>query len=129
MRVIFVTVADDRRGLESLTRLLFSTFPGSTVYQHGSVANAIRDVLHNRVDALFVRAAHGHEMLQMLRRQKPELPVFLLTDGEDTCVPYSDTGQEILDALRPAIAATAQSPPTRSRAAPRRAQEPQFTHG
>lgn len=127
--MIFVVADQERRRLKETTTLLLSVFPGSTVYQHGSVANAIRDVLHNRVDALFVRAAHGHEMLQMLRRQKPELPVFLLTDGEDTCVLYSDTGQEMFDALRPAIAATAQSPPTRSRAAPRRAQEPQFTHG
>ena len=82
--MIFV-VADREHGrLREMTTLLLSTFPGSTVYQHTSLARASSDVLSHQVDALLTADERngGAELVQLLQKKKPELPVLLLPDIE-----------------------------------------------
>ena len=85
-RLIFVTADRCREQLEALTRLLVSAFPGSTVYQHTDLCRVPHDVLHNRVDAVFLVAepdrADGLELVQGLGRQKKDLPVFVISQTE-----------------------------------------------
>lgn len=82
--MIFI-VADQEHGrLKEMTGFLLSTFPGSTVYQHTDLTHASGDALRYRVDALFTAGEEsgGAEVVQMLQRKKPELPVLLFSDIE-----------------------------------------------
>ena len=83
----FVTADSCRTQLERLTQLLVSVFPGSTVYQHTDLCRVPHDVLNNNVDAVFLVAemgkTNGLDFVQMLRRQKPDLPVFIISQTED----------------------------------------------
>lgn len=83
----FVTADDDRTRLESLTKLLVSAFPGSTIYQHTDPVRAPHDALNNRVDAVFLEAemqkTNGVALLKILRSQKPGIPVFILSKTEE----------------------------------------------
>ena len=80
--MIFVTADSCRMQLERLTRLLVSAFPGSTIYQHTDLLRVPHDVLNHKVDAVFLEAetekTNGVDLMQMLRRQKPDLPVFII---------------------------------------------------
>ena len=84
--LVFVTADGCRSQLERLTQLLISAFPGSTIYQHTDLCRVLHDVLNNKVDAVFLEAemdkANGLDFVQMLRRQKSELPVFILSQTE-----------------------------------------------
>lgn len=84
--MVFVTADDCRSRLERLTQLLISAFPGSTIYQHTDLCRVLHDVLNNKVDAVFLEAemykANGLDFVQMLRRQKSDLPVFILSQTE-----------------------------------------------
>ena len=86
MLLTFVTADSCRTKLERLTQLLVSAFPGSTIYQHTDLCRVLHDVLNNKVDAVFLEAemdkANGLNFVQMLRRQKSELPVFILSQTE-----------------------------------------------
>ena len=85
--MVFVTADNDRIQLERLTKLLFSAFPGSTIYQHTDLCRVPHDVLNNKVDAVFLKTemnkADGLDFVQMLRRQKSDLPVFIISQTED----------------------------------------------
>ena len=73
--------------LEQLTQLLVSTFPGSTVYQHTDLRRVQHDVLKNKVDAVFLETevdkTDSLGFVQMLRRQKSNLPIFVISQTED----------------------------------------------
>ena len=79
----FVTAVGCRTQLEQLTMLLVSAFPGSTVYQHTELCRAMHDALRNKVDAVFWEAetgkAKGQDFIKTLRRQKPNVPVFIIS--------------------------------------------------
>lgn len=81
----FVTVDSCRTQLERLTRLLVAAFPGSTVYQHTELCRVSHDVLNHKVDAVFLETdqASGLDFVQMLRKQKANLPVFIISQTED----------------------------------------------
>ena len=83
----FVTADSCRSQLEGLTQLLVSAFPGSTIYQHTDLYRVAHDVLNNNVDAVFLEAemdkASGLEFVQILRRQKSNIPVFILSPNEN----------------------------------------------
>ena len=83
----FVTADSCRLQLERLTKLLVSVFPGSTIYQHIDLCRVPHDVMQNNVDAVFLEAeineTDGLEFAQMLRRQKTNLPVFIISRTED----------------------------------------------
>ena len=111
----FVTADSCRIQLEKLTQLLVSAFPGSTVYQHTNLSHVPHDVLNNRVDAVFLEAEIGKtnsmDLVKMLHRQKPDLPVFIIakTDdfrekaveaGADGCFVLPDGEQLLLETLR-----------------------------
>ena len=85
--MIFVTADSCRPQLERLTQLLVSAFPGSTIYQHTDLCRVLHDVLNNKVDAVFLETemdkTNGLDFVQMLRRQKSNLPVFIISKTED----------------------------------------------
>ena len=85
--MIFVTADSCRLQLERLTQLLILAFPGSTIYQHTDLCRVPHDVLNNKVDAVFLEIeldkTNGLDFVQMLRRQKSDLPVFILSQTED----------------------------------------------
>lgn len=82
----FVAVDQNRERLTELTRLLLKAFPGSVIYQHTNPLKAPKDVRGNRVDAVFAQLDMGNlggtELTRILRSERAELPVFLLTDAE-----------------------------------------------
>lgn len=104
--MIFV-VADQEHGrLRETTALLLSTFPGSTVYQHTSLAHASGDILRSGVDAVLVagkpESGSGSELMQLLQKKKPELPVLLLSDIEGLGyghLPQTVVGQKLRSIL------------------------------
>ena len=85
--MVFVTADSCRMQLERLTKLLVSAFPGSTIYQHTGLCHVLHDVLNNKVDAVFLEAEMGNmnslDFMQMMRRQKSNIPVFLISQSED----------------------------------------------
>ena len=113
--MVFVTADSCRPQLERLTQLLVSAFPGSTIYQHTDVLRVPHDVLNNRVDAVFLEAetgkTNGPDFMKMLRRQKPDVPVFIIArnegfrqkaeaEGVDGSFILPDGEQQLLDAIR-----------------------------
>ena len=82
--VTFITVDSCRTQLERLTQLLVAAFPGSTVYQHTKLCRVSHDVLNHKVDAVFLETdqASGLDFVQMLRKQKANLPVFIISQTE-----------------------------------------------
>ena len=112
----FVTADSCRTQLERLTQLLVSAFPGSTIYQHSNLLRVLHDVLHNKVDAVFLEVGtdktNSLDIAKMLHSQKPEVPVFWIskTDrfreeaaGLDGCFVLPDSEQRLLDAIRLAL--------------------------
>lgn len=108
----FVTMGSERSQLKSLTHLLLSAFPGSVIYQQTNLLRVSEDVQETNVDAVFLQAEEmdSEEALYILRRWRPELPVFFLaewgslsfaTSEEDAyCyLPRPITGQKLRDAL------------------------------
>lgn len=104
--------------MERLTQLLVSAFPGSTIYQHADLLRVPHDVLHNKVDAIFLEAGMDQtsslDCMKLLRRQKPDIPVFLISKterfcqeaaqvGADGCFVLPDSEQRLLDAIRLAL--------------------------
>ncbi len=113
--MIFVTADSCRPQLERLTQMLVSAFPGSTIYQHTDLFRVIHDIRNNKVDAVFLKAeteqTDGLDFLKMLRRQKPDVPVFIIAKTEDLCEEAEAAGangcfvmpegeQQLLDAIR-----------------------------
>ena len=111
----FVTADSCRSQLEGLTRLLVSVFPGSTIYQHTDLCHVPHDVLNNRVDALFLETeidkANGLNFVKMLRRQKSDIPVFIISQTEELREEAAEAGandyfvqpvteQQLRDAIR-----------------------------
>ena len=83
----FVTAGYYRAQVERLTQLLIALYPGSTIYQHTNPLRVPHDVLNNKVDAVFLGAemdkTNGLDFVQMLRRKKSDLPVFIISQTED----------------------------------------------
>ena len=111
----FVTADSCRPQLEQLTRLLVSAFPGSTVFQHTELCRVPHDVMNNRVDAVVLEAEtdkeKGLDFMKMLRRQKPNVPVFIVSRTEGFREAAEDAGvsgyfvlpeseRQLLDAVR-----------------------------
>ena len=82
--MVFVVANREHGRLRKMTEFLLMIFPGSTIYQHTSLAHALGDVLRHRVDAVFVAGEQsgGSELMQMLEKKKLELPVLLHSDIE-----------------------------------------------
>ena len=84
---MFVTEGSCRKQLESLTQLLISVFPGSTIYQHTDLLRTPHDILNNKVDAVFLVAetdiTNELEFMRMLRRQNRDIPVLIISNAEN----------------------------------------------
>ena len=111
----FVTADSCRAQLQRLTQILFSSFPGSTIYQHTDPSRVPHDVLSHKVDAVLLEAEMGKvnslDLMQKLRRQRPELPVFIISKtnrlyekavaaGANGYFVLPDSEQHLLDAMR-----------------------------
>ena len=82
--MIFVTADSCRPRLEKLTKLLVSVFPGSTIYQHTDFLHVAHDVLNHKVDSVLLEAenASSLDLVQKLHKQKPTLPVFIISETD-----------------------------------------------
>ena len=113
--MVFVTADSCRLQLERLTQLLVSAFPGSTIYQHINLGRVPHDTLSHNVDAVFLSAemvkTNELDYVQMLRRHKSNLPVFIISQTEDFRKEAADagatdffvrpiTGQQLMDAIQ-----------------------------
>lgn len=113
--MIFVTADSCRARLERLTQLLVSAFPGSTIYQHTDLFRVPHDVLNNKVDAVLLEAeldrTNSLNFMKMLRIQKPNVPVFIISKAEASheeteragtsgCFVLPDSEQQLLEAIR-----------------------------
>ena len=85
--MVFVTAGSSRTQLARLSQILFSAFPGSTVYQHTDLCRVPHDILNNKVDAVFLETevdeSNSLDFVRMLRRQKKSLPVFIISQAEN----------------------------------------------
>ena len=94
--MVFVTAGGCKTQLENLTQVLVSAFQGSTIYRHTDPFRLLHDVLHQKIDAVFLVTekdkANSLEFVQMLRRQKPDIPVFAISDTEDLRKQATDAG-------------------------------------
>lgn len=107
----FATVDSERNRLESLTRLLLDTFPGSVIYQQTDPLNVVKNIQGTKVDAIFIQAneINGAELRRIMQQWKPELPVCFLveqegypyfaTEGDVCCLTAPITGEKLRDAL------------------------------
>lgn len=101
--------------LERLTKILVSAFPGSTIYQHTDLFRVPHDVLNHKVDAVLLEAKmdkpSGADFVKLLRRQKTNIPVFLIAKtegfgeeaaavGANGCFVLPDGEQQLLNAIR-----------------------------
>ena len=84
--MIFVTSDSCRPQLERLTKILVSSFPGSTIYQHTDLLRVPHDVLSHKVDAVLLGVNSERkcvlDMVRNLHRQKPDMPVFITAQTE-----------------------------------------------
>lgn len=107
----FVVIDNQRDWLESLTRLLLDTFPGSVIYQQTKLLHLSRGIQETDVDAVFLQAEEidDGEMLRTLRRCWPRSLVCFLVEREDfpcltvegdiCCLSRPITEQKLKDAL------------------------------
>ena len=113
--MVFVTVDSCRTHQEKFTKLLLAAFPGSVVYQHVNIQYVPHDVLYNKVDAVFLETEQEQvndlPLIQKLRKQKPDLPVFITskTNRSHDIVTETDASgyfllpdheQQLLEAIR-----------------------------
>ena len=114
-RLTFVTAGSSRSQLEKLTQFLVFSFPGSTIYQHTDLLRVPHDVLTYKVNFVLMEAEAGEtgslDLMQKLHRQKPELPVYIISRNNDVCEKAAEAGangyfvlpgdeQRLLEAMR-----------------------------
>ena len=96
--MVFVIVSNCREELTRLTQLLLSSFPGSTIYQHAELCRVTHDVLNNKVDAVLLDVeldkSSGLDFVRMLRKQKTNVPVFIIAKAEDFREEAMDAGAD-----------------------------------
>ena len=84
--MVFVTVDENRAQLENLTKLLIRIFHGSVIYQYTDPIPAVINMGNREIDAVFVNVSvsqrNNWQLLALLRRKRPDLRVFILSDDE-----------------------------------------------
>lgn len=82
----FVVSSDHREYLRELTGLLFSAFPGSTIYEYMDAEEAAVCVKTHRISAVFIDgawdAANEFGLLCSLRLKTSDIPVFVFADSD-----------------------------------------------
>lgn len=96
--MLFVTVNQDRKQLDELTRMLLTVFHGSVIYQHTDPARALRDIREREADAVFVgeraKDMDGITVMHLLRCSCPGVKVFILSESEDYCARAAQMGAD-----------------------------------
>ena len=84
--MVFVTADSCRSQLEQLTQILVCAFPGSTIYRHTDLFRVPHDVLNHKVDAVLLGTEMEKmcslDLVQKLHKQKPTLPVFIISETD-----------------------------------------------
>lgn len=96
--MIFVVAGGNRNRLADLTKILISSFPGSTIYQHIDPQRVSKDVFHHNVNGVFLDAemgsCNGIDLMWKLRKQKWDVPVYILSENEDFRVTAAKAGAD-----------------------------------
>ena len=116
--MIFVTADSCRPQLERLTKILVSSFQGSTIYQHTDLLRVPHDVLSHKVDAVLLGVDTERkcvlDLVRNLHRHKPDMPVFITSQteafreeaeqaGANGYVVLSDDESQLLEVVRSVI--------------------------
>ena len=82
--VVFMTVDENRLQLKNLTELLIRCFRGSVIYQYTDPVCALVHTERRVIDTVFANVSASRrndwQLLAVLRKKRPELPVFVLSD-------------------------------------------------
>lgn len=96
--MLFVTINEDRKQLDELTKMLLTVFHGSVIYQHTDPARALHDIHGHRVDAVLI-GEHTKEMdgvsaMHLIRCSSPGIRVFILSSHEECCERAAQAGAD-----------------------------------
>lgn len=82
----FVVSSNNNNCLRDFTGVLFSAFPGSTVYAHMNVEETAECIRTHRVSAAFIDgawdAADDFRLLCELRQSKADLPIYMFAGND-----------------------------------------------
>lgn len=96
--MVFVVAGSSRERLADLTKILLSNFPGSTIYQHVDPQCISKDVINNKVNGVFLEAeiggCNGIELMWQLRNRKREVPVYILSENEESRISATKAGAD-----------------------------------
>ena len=96
--MVFVVAGSSRERLADLTRILLSSFPGSTIYQHVNPQCISNDVINNKVNGVFLEteigSCNGIEVMWQLRNRKRDVPVYILSENEAFRIPAIKAGAD-----------------------------------
>lgn len=85
--MVFVIANNDREEIRSMTMFLSAYFPGSIIYECVDPMLSAKYVLNQKVDAVWAEAKmhriDGLTLLGILRENRPDLPVFILSDTNE----------------------------------------------
>ena len=96
--MVFVVAGSSRERLADLTRILLSSFPGSTIYQHVNPQCISNDVINNKVNGVFLEteigSCNGIELMWQLRNRKRDVPFYILAENEDSRISATQAGAD-----------------------------------
>ena len=96
--MVFVVAGSSRERLADLTRILLSSFPGSTIYQHVNPQCISNDVINNKVNGVFLEteigSCNGIELMWQLRNRKRDVPVYILSKDDDSRISATQAGAD-----------------------------------
>lgn len=96
--MVFVVAGNSRERLADLTKILLSTFHGSTIYQHVDPQRVPKDVFNNKVNGVFLEAemdgCNGIDLMWQLRNKKRDVPVYILAENEDFRITAAKAGAD-----------------------------------
>ena len=96
--MVFVVAGSSRERLADLTRILLSSFPGSTIYQHVNPQCISKDVINNKVNGVFLEteigSCNGIELMWQLRNRKRDVPVYILSKDDDSRISATQAGAD-----------------------------------
>lgn len=82
----FVVSGNENSRLREFTGLLFSAFPGITIYEYADAQEAYRCVRTHSIDAVFIDgtwdAAKDFRLLGSIRERNTGLPVYLIVQSD-----------------------------------------------
>ena len=96
--MVFVVAGSSRERLADLTRILLSSFPGSTIYQHVNPQCISNDVINNKVNGVFLEteigSCNGIELMWQLRTRKRDVPVYILSKNDGSRISATQAGAD-----------------------------------